>query len=121
LLVLRNFYQKLALALYPFRYWLMIPTLGSAVVSVLLIFADSQISQRYLLPALVNTLWLLFLVSLAYYSESARLASRPQGFVRRLAWSARNAWIQVLALMFLLATLGLFYISMVAIRLALAS
>lgn len=119
--LLRNFYQKFALVLFPLRRWLVLLTLGSALMSILLIFVDAGISQRYLLPSLVITLWFLFSVSLAYYANSTRLASRPQGFFRRIAWSARKAWTQVLALMFLLATLGLLYISMVAVRLALAS
>lgn len=115
----RRFYQKLGLVLFPLRTWLLLAGVGLGALSVLLIFAEARISQRYLLPSLVLGLWFLFLLSLAYYSETARFPPRPRRWLGALSWSLRNAWIYFLAIMFLLLTFALFYMSVVAFRIAL--
>lgn len=115
---LRNFYHTLGLKLYPFRYWLMLLTFGSAVSSIVLIFVDAAISQRYLLPTMVTTLWFMFLVSLAYYAD-ATIPVKPKGLLPTLFWSLRKAWTHFVALLFLATTLGLLYLSVTAVRLAL--
>lgn len=117
---LRRFYQRLGLALFPFRAGLLLACAGFGLSSVLLVFADAGISQRYLLSSLVLTLWFLFFVSLAYYAASAIPPPKPAAWLRALSWSLRNAWTYLLAVMFLLVTLALLYLSIVAVRIALS-
>lgn len=114
-------YRKLGHSLYPFRRWLWLLTLAAGATSMLLVFADTQVSQRYLLPALAVTLWLLFAISLAYYAAAAVVSEKPRGFVPAVLWSLRRVWSGIFSLAFLLSTLGLVYVSTLALRMAINS
>lgn len=118
---LRHFYQRLGLAVFPFRVWLLGAGVSSGALGVLLLFADAGLSQRYLLPSLVLSLWFLFFLSLAYYASAASTPPRPRAWLQALSWSLRNAWACFLAIICLLVTLALLYMSLVAFRIAFAS
>lgn len=115
---LRHFYQKLGLALFPFRTGLLLACAGFGLSSVLLVFAEPGLSQRYLLGSLVAALWFLFLVALANWAAAPTPQSRPRGLLAALGWHLRKAWTRFLTIMFLLANLGLFYLTMLALRLS---
>lgn len=117
-----EYYRKIGLRMYRVRYLLIALILVFSLVIADLIFGDSARSERFLLPAMVLTTWLVLCLSFAYYF--AGLKPEPDtdaGWFERLAHSIHRAFSYFLALLFTIMSVLLLYFTATAVRVALGA
>lgn len=84
---------------------------GAVFLTIWLVFAESAISARYLLPAFLLATLLLLCLSLGYFAVAADApTNRPQGWLQRLGQWFYRQFIYLLALAFTATSIVLGYI-----------
>lgn len=112
-----EYYRKIGLRMYRVRYMLMALVILSIAAVAWIIFSGS--GERYLLPAMVFTTWLVLCLSFAYYFAGLKTQLHSDaGWLERLAYSIHRAFSYFLALLFTVVSLLLLYFTSTAIRVA---
>lgn len=117
-----EYYRRIGLRMYRIRYLLMVLIVAFALVVANLIFGDSVRSERFLLPAMVLTTWLVLCLSFAYYFAGLKPGPDPgAGWYERFTYSIHRAFSYLLAVLFTIASLLLLYFTATAARVAMSA